>query len=567
MSRDYKNKDKYKGKRNNTKKGSNCDNKSRDSYAVEGVDSQGKDNDPTDYVTDPEIAKQASNLSFQSVLGSSPVANDVTLPTIMVARCNPSMGSTLFVEDYGTNEITASEMVQLNQHIDAVNMMGAKLYTLLSSFSGRTTTYGPCDVIMMIGAIASIAEYSEHLRRAFGVMFTYNPRNRALPKALVEAMGFDFDDMSANLADYRMKFNMQMTRINQIPLLDNIGFIRKCRRIYQKVYADAPTSMYQMYVMIPNSVWKFDEDSYSTGSALKTFKLSSLTDKKMGTHIQLLADMINRVVLSSTLQIVYSDILNLATKIHIPMWKFDYLSELYSVKPEYNRNFLLQIHNSTALCEPNTIQTDEFYDTHGYAVWHYTDTSGNTVTFNATSENDVVSYPGSNPDETDPRVMSILYNPTFTHRDVLPEVVIDFDTDLPTPGDIIDALRYTAMPSSSYVGNDAMGADFMVDVSPVLNDHYITEYEIFKPGSSLKFNESQWARGIGSNAPTKFAIMAQKFYMSPYFMMTAAGGAPMYTGDFNFFTSVNFKYLMRISQLFFTGLWEFVVKGNTGKDA
>lgn len=356
---------------NNKRRGSNQKSESKMADTA-GLNRAGRDNDPNWYFTSPELATQASQLSFQNMLGFGSVIGDYKAPTICKIYLNPSPGNTYQVDeecpDYRADWAGASlwPTNAENMQRNGINLMSAKLYTLLSTFTGRTSNYGPQDIAIMLLSISQIASISEHIRRTFGVAMTYNPRNRFMPLQLIESLGFDSQDLMANIANYRMQFNICMSRINQIPLLDNVGFIRKARDMYQHIYVDEPSSMAQMYVFIPASTWVLEESMYDTGSYLKTVYICDrnglpdatmatimsggaqgrvLESNKMQAYLDLLNDMITRVLESSTLNIIYADILNAASKLNVPTWKFDYLAENYVVMPEYNRNALLQIHN------------------------------------------------------------------------------------------------------------------------------------------------------------------------------------------------------------------------------
>lgn len=66
----------------------------RDDIDKTGLNTVGRDNDPNWYFTSPELAQQASELSFQNMLGAGPILYNYEVPSIMAFRMNPCPGNT-----------------------------------------------------------------------------------------------------------------------------------------------------------------------------------------------------------------------------------------------------------------------------------------------------------------------------------------------------------------------------------------------------------------------------------------------------------------------------------------
>lgn len=551
MSRNYKGKIKEeleerrgsKGAKS-SKKGANHRNNNKPRGEA-NLDNTNRDNDPNHYFVSAELAQQAAQLSFRNILGSGYAMSRAEIPTISVLALNPCPG-----ESYAVNNQsgTGSAPTPNNAGADGINLIDVKLYTLLSTFSGRTSTYSPCDVGIMELAIASIAEFSEHLRRAFGVALTYNTRNRTLPKELIKAMGIDPDDLFANISAYRMRFNTLMTQINQIPLLDNVKFVTKSRELYQKVYSDAPGSMAQLYVLVPNSVWELDETTYSTGSVLKTIQTyynNSVTNT-MGWHLDVLENMINKMLYSTTLQVVYADLLNLANKMSVPMWQFDYLAENYVVMPEYNINALLQIHHMTPCDNPLGFTTGA--NPYGDMAL----SSGGSKVYKVTPNNDVVCEGSTG---------TILYNPIFDRtkfKSYMAEIIVDMFTDAPSVEDIIEALRFSTT-WSGYTLYDLNSSITQAAGFITLPDHYCTEMYVFGNiagyANAIKFD----SRSIDSVNFSTYPVW-EAFEAHPLFYYWDGNYMSKILGDVNFYTTVDYNYLVRVNRLMFEGLFDFRVK-------
>lgn len=548
----------------------------RDDIDKTGLNTVGRDNDPNWYFTSPELAQQASELSFQNMLGAGPILYNYEVPSIMAFRMNPCPGNT-----YSTSVAPATNPASgcsfgdydLISNQSGINLMATKIYTLLSTYSGRTSQYGPEDVSIMMLAIGEVASLVEYIRRAFGVAMSYNPRNRMLPLGLLNAMNINGEDLIKNLANYRMRFNVAISRINQIPILDNVGYIRKCRDMYQRIYVDDTSAMAQIYFYMPDTTWVLEEahGNWNLGSVLVTTDVAGSGLSKISDLLSTLETMINNLLFSSTLNIVYSDLINLANKINVPFTQLDYLAENYVVLPEYNRNANLQMHNLTVVGKPEAPEVGSGANNRLSLIPTKMNQSGGVNDNNAllTAYNNVYGSSTLN---------GVVYNPGFMYpnSDVTSESpttvwytgdqIVDMDTDQPSVEDRIEALRFKAMESGHYVHTTDSVAPYNTNgfkVLLALPDHYCTEVRIYSNpttsgkrithsvsiGSHVKFSEqlSQCA---------SHPIMYYKEGSQGYMSKSIAG----VLGSLNFFTTIGYSYLERLNRLITTGLFDFRTK-------
>ena len=212
------------------------------------MSAKGRDNDPNWYFTDAGVADAAASFAFDQYLGvpfsmgldvgstTGVTEVDTYVPTIMSISVNPCPGDTSSIQT-------------------GINMAALKTYTTLSSQNAKTTAYAPQDITTLILSLGEVISVLEHIRRAFGVAFTYNQRNRSMPTKLLDSMGFNSGDFLTNLAQHRLEFNSWITAINKIPFLDNFAYLYKCADIYQGVYSDSESAMAQIVFMRPYSTW------------------------------------------------------------------------------------------------------------------------------------------------------------------------------------------------------------------------------------------------------------------------------------------------------------------------
>lgn len=518
-------------------------------------------NDVDWYFTSKELAEQTSQLSFQSVIGLGGIQN-YQVPSILRIDLNPCPGVTEKGISYVGNLADGSVAIPLSMSSQksGINLMCSKQYTLLGTFTGRISAYAPQDVGTMELAISSVAELSEHIRRMFGLALTYNGRNRSIPLGLLYSMNIDVNDFVRNIAVYRMRFNTLMSRINQIPLLDNIGYIRKARDIYQRVYTDSESSMAQMFYYAPSTVWEMDETLMDKGTVLVPVDIVRGSRKTVSALLDKLDSMITKLLESSTLNLVYADILNMANKVKTPTWQFDYLAENYVVMPIYNKNALLQLHNLRLMGEP--LQGGNWLPTDPWKTTHLTFTGGHTsdyeITF--TEGNYVIPDVDNN---------NLVFNPVFPNWNYTQNIV-DMDTPNPTVEDRIEALRYTSSPSWYYMnGSDINGSadTAKYNMLPALTDHYGVRMVMFgnasatSAGNTFEFSDTYRA-SIGTDGATRMIANLSQLDWAPLIGIIDTNlplTATAIFGDLNFYTTFGWEYLSRLNDLIYVGLFDFRV--------
>lgn len=535
-----------------------------------GLDEEGRNNKPGYYFVDQKVAEQVTQLVFNNVLGWGSI-HGYEVPTIMRIDLVANPGCTYDIPAHTgpwdhtfVNSPSESENLPYANPAGkaGVNLMASKLYTLLSSFTGRTSAYAPQDVAIMILAIAGIAEYSEAIRRIFGIALTYNYWNRTLARGLITSMKVDADDFFANSSIYRSQFNIAMSRINQIPLLDNIAFIQKSREIYQDIYYDDPTNMSQIFYYMPKTWTILDETTDEGGSVLRHISHGDPQDDSaqgvsVGTMINNLNKMITAVLESSTLNFIYADMLNMANKIKTPMWKFDYLAENYTVLPVYNRNACLQLHN-LKIAGFRTIGTLPLDWDPDPEIAH--------------NKKVLIAYNGEYYTEgfdvfCDPDRNDIVYNPGFAFMGpTYPEChstmsIVDLDTDSPTLEDRIETLRFTSLWGGYW--KQVNGQKYAIYMA--LPDHFATNIAIYKnieDSIPAAISYSNYADNLSGNDRLKhFFTLATQWENAPVNLAVdpTEDEVSLVYGDLSYYTTVDFEYVKRLINAMSVGLYEFRV--------
>lgn len=511
---------KGRGKTKYTRRSSKRNNSNTNSDSA-NLDVNNRDNDPNWYYLNAEIANQASSFSFDQFLGVNtplnaltkagvPSSHQVPLPSIMTIELNPCPGNTLSIQT-------------------GINMAALKMYTVLSSNNAKTTNYAPQDLTMLMLSLGEIISVMEHIRRTFGVAFTYNQRNRSMPKLLIQSMGFSPDDFLGNMAQHRLQYNSWVTAINKIPFLSNIAYFYKCADLYQKVYTDSESAMAQLYVFKPYSTWSLNETYDDNGSGLETKLLP--TKGTWNAWASIVETMIDALFESSTFNYIYADVLNYAGKTGAKTMFLDYLVEGYQVIPEYNRNALLQIHNVHLAGRPNPLSASAAY----------------------TKNNDVASLANKN---------MVKYAPTFTSSaQHYTSLIVDMDTPNPTLEDRIEATRFQSVQGKVVT---ISGTNYAVFTA--LPDHYAVQLNVYIADDSVEtFGSSSitTTTATGENDLELFTDIT-KFDWAPLFYLSDMlpdsdldnDCVTYIQGDLNYYTTLGEDWYNKVNDLTFMALFE-----------
>lgn len=492
---------------------------------------------PNWYFTDKILAEQTAQFSFQDFIGSGTLLdNGVTLPSIMTISLNPSADNSL--AGYAG--------------ISTATLMARKLYNSLANTSGRTQNYAPQDVFTLLLALGEIISYASYLKRALGVAFTYNIRNRDYPTKIIESMGIDADDLFANLNRYRVELNTLLTQVNKVPFPANIAWFDKCNALYEGIFQDNLSPMSQTYIMLPATTWLLDEDSYDEGTVLRTIPVTatSLTNyrvnqKTFSSHLANLRLMVQALLTSTTLNYIYGDILNYASKFNVKLLYMNTIEDNYTVMPQYDQEVLLHIHNMLLIGSPTV-------DISGSRV------PATPILATYTPYNDVFPDVDNN---------SIVYNPVFGADYSAQDLqsfhiglmnVVDFPFGAP---DLVGKIESTRFQIRNDVGAGegdkslAFTSDTNIAgiVATVLPDHYPVFITMLAPENGIFMMNKSYVQSISAN----IAHYLSKFDNAPLvYNVNTELGLSHVIGDVNYYTNLPSQILSRMCNLTYQALFE-----------
>nr|QDY92376.1 capsid protein [Pink-eared duck picobirnavirus] len=224
-----------------------------------------------------------------------------------------------------------------------LNIAARQIYTFVRHVNSGHANYDAANLMMYLLMMDNAYTFHMNLVRAYGFMRAILARNRYLPSTIIAAMGFDFEDLAANMAEFRAYINMYAVRLNAMAVPNVMPIFQRHAAMFSSVFADSDTDKCQMYVYRPLMRWKFNEDAenYGLESVLYAYNPSQTFANIMATGDEIL----NSILHSEDWNIMSGDILHAYSPENLV--RLGTIEEDLVLYPVYDREALLEIHNAT----------------------------------------------------------------------------------------------------------------------------------------------------------------------------------------------------------------------------
>ena len=292
-------------------------------------------NDVRWYAHNPELLRAAASLPFSSTTGT-PLPWDstdddfATVPGVFAVLWEPSIGG-----DFN----------------DAINAAKETIYSNVVHANSRNTSYGSTDLILTIIAGMQVFSAIANGVRAWGIMKTYDQRNKYLPESLVQALGFDFQDLQKNLSHMWFDLNELIARCSQIWIPNTFPLMDRWYWLNTNIYMDSESVKGQYYVLTQSCFLQYDETTSNQGTSLQWAKGADgqkyVADKPntWANYMGMINNMVNALLNSTYRGVMMGDMLKAYGADRI--FAMQPVPVDYTVVPVYDREVLTQIENST----------------------------------------------------------------------------------------------------------------------------------------------------------------------------------------------------------------------------
>lgn len=457
----------------------NLDNERRSKFEedVRKLEKTDKSNDVRWYANNPELLTSAASLSFSQTTGSRIPLEDDTLwgvPGVMSISWLPTIGG---VDD------------------DAVNASKESLYSYVVHANSRNTSYTSSDLMIVVLAGASLFGAISSAIRAYGIMKLFDQRNKYLPKALVNAMGFNYEDLQSNLSNMWFDINEMIARSTQIWIPNTLPIVERWVWLNSNVYQDSASVKGQYYVFAQDCFWIYDALGSSTGGSLQWVSTNGVplpststtndayhNSGKQNTWAQFktaVNGMFNALLDSEDRGIIMGDILKAFGPDKI--YALSSITSEYTVSPVYDTEVLTQIEN----CVPWTSM-------YRSVIQNQTTGKLNTKWGQWTSG----------------------YTPTAEVQ-VLNRHILNFhQKEVPTPAQIMVATRLQ-VAGSQVIAQESDTTKIGIVVPRTMGSEYVDSITVYVYYDNELTTQNYATQGIGIAPTSPYAQMA--FDWSPWF--------------------------------------------------
>lgn len=258
--------------------------------------------------------------------------------------------------DYGTNSqkyavpgiftiIWAPEITPRGR--SAVLQALDSMYSYVVHKNSRNYNYDATDMgLLVLGTILTYSFIANAIR-AYGVMTDWNGIDYYTPRALVEAMGFDYDNLSVSYHQMSYDINMLIAKLDQLWIPNTLPIAERWFWMNTNVYRDAMSAKAQYYMYVPATYYVYNPtagEGYSTLDE-KLWMSNGMPKNSWNTFTQAANSMIDALVNSQDRGMILADILNAYGANNI--YKLNPISQDYKTTVAYEPEVLMQMENAT----------------------------------------------------------------------------------------------------------------------------------------------------------------------------------------------------------------------------
>lgn len=141
-----------------------------------------------------------------------------------------------------------------------ISTLASTLYAqILSALKRASLKFDPTAVAVHMLGMGSIYCAYDVAVRAYRALNTTDVDNAYLAKNLVEACGFDYEDLMANKPSLYFWFSTARATLQQYVVPKSFAMIGAHRAMCTNAYHDSPSAKSQLYVFTPDYLWSWEK--------------------------------------------------------------------------------------------------------------------------------------------------------------------------------------------------------------------------------------------------------------------------------------------------------------------
>lgn len=445
-------------------------------------DTNSKRNDPAWYNKFPELVHVATTLTWQYAIGA-PVTIDGyndprQLPPGEIARPN------IVCADVGVRKIDYIPSYGVGKDVNSpINKAAIELYAKIRKDKSGNPGFDYADIMKMMIAMDSVYQYIGVLQRLYGCLNIASSVNNYIPKALVESMGYRWNDLLIHKADLNAFINTFVVQAAKINVPIGMTVFDRHYFLVTNVFKDEPIDRASLFYFQPKYLYKYE---WNTGN-LVPVALPDGVDNYQDI-VDFGWDLLNSLQRVDDFYTMNSNILKAYED--IGFHRLSALDSNYATLPIFREEMLIQMHNITPVGE-------QFV--------------GNSL--NITE--DLL--------EQSPNKGAIAFDPMINHSACIAafDQILDIPFDNPSVDDIMEATRFKVIGEVHNVGTDE-SPTWVVRLTSVGTEIVTTIRDSWYELVTDSYGNIQWtlttrtaADHAGYTALSTFARKSSKINMSP----------------------------------------------------
>ena len=238
----------------------------------------GEYQDPFWYAKEKQAINNMANYPFLEVVGSKIGSTSDRVGGLMVINYNHAISNT-----------TANLVIDTGNY--ATRAAKAFYNYVVQGFTGGVDFEAP-DLIMASLAANSLFALMIEGKRAYSACDYYLQFNKYYASAMVNGLGFDYDSLVANKADFRAEFNLRVAQINKVIAVPKQFFIGdRWEFLASHIFTDTTSPEYSTgFAYVCNNFLQYDSTAATTGTCLRWYPRSTLTATSFFTLVDTLID-------------------------------------------------------------------------------------------------------------------------------------------------------------------------------------------------------------------------------------------------------------------------------------
>nr|AVX53475.1 putative capsid [Marmot picobirnavirus] len=297
-------------------------------------------NDVAWYTLNPQLLRDTASIPFSWASGvpvnfdfRGGITDRASFPGIMNFWTVPSFG-------WSANSSSA------------LNNAATKVYSFVRHENSGHSNYDAPDLMIYLCAMTQVYSAINWLQRLYSQACVYSPVNRYIPRAIIEEQHVSYDDIIANLANFRYGINSLIAKAASLAVPSTLPVFRRMAFLYQNVYCESESLKDQLYMYTPASFMYFTLNEDTKAGQLVTF--TDIRDKSYTGQLLTVANLIeivNRmlapIIGSEDMNIMSGDILKAYGKGNI--LTLSPIDTYLSITPIYDPEVLEQMKNAEVI--------------------------------------------------------------------------------------------------------------------------------------------------------------------------------------------------------------------------